>query len=102
VGDTADGYPGLDGIGLKTAASLVMRYGPLESFPPDVLGERLTQALLFKNLATLREDAPLFEDVDSLRWHGPTPAFAEWVAKTGDQRLLARAAKAYEKSLTRT
>ncbi len=102
VGDTADGYPGLDGIGLKTAASLVMRYGPLESFPPDVLGERLTQALLFKNLATLREDAPLFEDVDSLRWHGPTPAFAEWVAKTEDQRLLARAAKAYEKSLTRT
>jgi 5'-3' exonuclease len=102
VGDTADGYPGLDGIGLKTAASLVVRYGPLESFPPDVLGERITQALLFKNLATLREDAPLFEDVDSLRWRGPTPAFAEWVAKTGDQRLLARAAKAYEKSLTRT
>lgn len=97
VGDTADGYPGLDGIGAKTAASLVSRYGPLESFPPESLGERRDAALLFKKLATLRTDAPLFDDVDALRWRGPTASFAAWVAKSGDQKLVARAAKAFEK-----
>jgi len=97
VGDTADGYPGLDGIGAKTAASLVTRYGPLENFPPDSLGERRDAALLFKKLATLRTDARLFENVDALQWRGPTPAFATWVAKVGDQKLLPRAMKAFDK-----
>jgi 5'-3' exonuclease len=97
VGDTADGYPGLDGIGAKTAASLVTRYGPLENFPPDSLGARRDAALLFKKLATLRTDARLFENVDALRWRGLTPAFATWVAKVGDQKLLPRAAKAFDK-----
>ena len=94
VGDTADGYPGIDGIGKTGAARLVNRYGALEDFPPEVLGERREQALLFKKLATLRTDAKLFGNVDELRWNGPTAAFPEWTARLGDERLLARAAKA--------
>jgi 5'-3' exonuclease len=101
VGDTADGYPGLDGIGAKTAASLVTRYGPLEKFPPDSLGARRDAALLFKTLATLRTDARLFENVDALHWRGPTPAFSAWAAKIGDQKLLPRATKAFEKVAAR-
>jgi 5'-3' exonuclease len=94
VGDAADGYPGIAGIGKKTAASLVSRYGAIESFPPNVLQEQREQALLFKNLATLRTDAPLFGNVDELRWRGPTDEFAACVAKLGDARLLARTARA--------
>src|SRR5437867_8255044 len=59
VGDTADGYPGIDGIGRVGAARLVTKYGRIESFPPAVLGDRLELALLFKELATLRTDEPL-------------------------------------------
>jgi 5'-3' exonuclease len=92
VGDAADGYPGIEGIGAVTAARLVGRYGALEDFPPEILnGERRTLALLFKDLATLRTDAPLFADVDQLRWHGPTDAFAAWAERIGDARLLPRA-----------
>ena len=90
VGDSADGYPGIAGIGTKTAAQLVNRYGRIEDFPPDVLGTNIEVALLFKNLATLRTDAPLFSDVDQLRWTGATPAFAEWAERLGDPKLLAR------------
>jgi 5'-3' exonuclease len=97
VGDVADGYPGLDGIGEVTAARLVNRYGALEDFPPEVLGERRAQALLFKNLATLRTDAALFGDVDELRWRGPADAFGEWVERLGDQRLQARGVSAAQK-----
>jgi 5'-3' exonuclease len=68
VGDAADGYPGIPGIGAKTAARLIQRHGPIEHFPPDVLGENREAALLFKQLATLRTDAPLFTDVDDLHW----------------------------------
>src|SRR5688572_6400443 len=60
VGDAADGYPGIGGIGAVTAAQLLNRHGPIEGFAPEVLGERRGQALLFKNLATLRADAPLY------------------------------------------
>jgi 5'-3' exonuclease len=94
VGDTADGYPGIQGIGAKTAANLINRYGPLESFPPEVLANRLADALLFKKLATLRTDAPLFDDVAALRWRGPTKAFAACAHQLGDERLIARADKA--------
>jgi 5'-3' exonuclease len=94
VGDTADGYPGLDGIGEVTAARLVNRYGALEDFPPEVLGERRGQALLFKNLATLRTDAALFGDVDELRWRGQTDAFAALAGELGDARLLDRCLRA--------
>jgi 5'-3' exonuclease len=90
VGDTADGYPGIAGIGTKTAAQLVNRYGRIEDFPPDVLGPNKEAALLFKNLATLRTDAPLFSDVNQLRWSGATPAFAPWAERLGDPKLLGR------------
>jgi 5'-3' exonuclease len=90
VGDTADGYPGIAGIGTKTAASLVNRYGTIEAFPPDVLGPNRETALLFKTLATLRTDAPLFTDVEQLRWTRATPSFPAVAEKLGEPRLLAR------------
>jgi 5'-3' exonuclease len=94
VGDAADGYPGLAGIGRTTAARLIDRYGALEDFPPTVLGERRDLALLFKNLATLRTDAQLFTDVDELKWRGPTEAFSAYAERFGDARVLARSLKA--------
>src|SRR5499427_6634357 len=71
VGDAADGYPGIPRIGPKTAASLLSRYGPLEAFPENSGIDRAS-ALLFKRLATLVTDAPLFDDVETLRWRGAT------------------------------
>jgi 5'-3' exonuclease len=94
VGDSADGYPGLSGIGRVSAARLITKYGALEQFPPAVLGERRALALLFKQLATLRTDAPLFADVDELRWRGPTAQFPATTARLGDCRLLTRGRKA--------
>jgi 5'-3' exonuclease len=94
VGDAADGYPGIEGIGEVGAARLVSRYGAIEDFPAAVLdGERRARALLFKRLATLRTDAALFDDVDQLRWRGPTDAFAECAKELGDERLVTRADK---------
>ncbi len=90
VGDAADGYPGIPGIGSKTAALYLNRYGPIESFPQDALREHRDLALLFKDLATLRADAPLFRTVDELRWRGPTPAFAAYTERLKDARLLQR------------
>ena len=94
VGDPQDGYPGITGIGRSTAARLLNRYGPIEDFPPNVLGDQRDRALLFKNLATLRTDAPLFRDVDELEWRGPTGTFAAWTEALGDARLLERSLKA--------
>jgi len=91
VGDAADGYPGLPGWGAKSSAAVLAKFGHLESIPADsgdwhvnaanasalaqtLLRER-DDALLFRTLATLRTDIPLFDDVDKLRWGGPTPAF---------------------------
>ncbi|HEX9275127.1 MAG TPA: 5'-3' exonuclease H3TH domain-containing protein [Casimicrobiaceae bacterium] len=91
VGDAADGYPGISGIGSVTAAQLLNRFGAIEDFPPALLGERRDLALLFKNLATLRTDAPLFRDADELRWRGPTSAFAPWTQRMEAPRLLERA-----------
>ncbi len=99
VGDPQDGYPGIPGIGKSTAARLLGQYGPIESFPAAVLGERREQALLFKDLATLRTDAPLFGDVEELRWGGPTDAFAGWAERIGDARLPARCNAAARDSL---
>jgi 5'-3' exonuclease len=93
VGDSADGYPGLSGIGRVTAARLIGKYGAIEDFPPAVLGEHRDLALLFKQLATLRTDAHLFDDVDELRWQGPTAGFAATATRLGDPRLLARVEK---------
>jgi 5'-3' exonuclease len=94
VGDSADGYPGIAGIGRVTAARLITRHGAIEDFPPEVLGEQRDLALLFKDLATLRCDAPLFGDVDELRWRGPTGSFAALAPRLGGERLLARAQRA--------
>ena len=94
VGDAQDGYPGIKGIGARTAATLLNRYGPVESFPPGTLGAEHEHAILFKTLATLRTDAALFTDVDDLKWNGPTPAFADWAARIDPKRLMDRVSKA--------
>jgi 5'-3' exonuclease len=94
VGDAADGYPGIGGIGGKTAAQLLNNYGPIENFPAHILGGQRKLALLFKKLATLRTDALLFKKVESLRWRGPTAAFAEWAERMEAPRLLERCEKA--------
>jgi 5'-3' exonuclease len=94
VGDPQDGYPGIPGIGRVTAARLLNQYGPIEAFPPSVLGGEQGRALLFKTLATLRTDAPVFQDVDELRWRGPTAGFAACAEWMGDGRLLDRCLKA--------
>jgi len=99
VGDAQDGYPGISGIGAVTAARLLNRHGPIEQFPAEVLGEERAQALLFKRLATLRTDAPLFRSVDELRWRGPSEAFSSWVDRIDDPRLLERARKAVDLSV---
>src|SRR5213082_2853653 len=94
VGDAADGYPGIGGIGPVTAAQLLNRHGTIESFPPALLGNRRELALLFKDLATLRSDAPLFSSVDALRWRGPTDAFVTWAERMQAPRLVERSARA--------
>jgi 5'-3' exonuclease len=94
VGDAADGYPGIAGIGAVGAARLLNRYGAIEKFPANVLGERRTLALLFKTLATLKTDAPLFHNVDELRWRGPTHDFASWAERMEAPRLVDRVLKA--------
>ncbi|MCZ7662502.1 MAG: flap endonuclease [Thermoleophilia bacterium] len=90
VGDAADGYPGIRGIGPKTAAGLLNRHGPIEAFPSDALGEQRGLALLFKDLATLRADEQLFSDVDELEWRGPTAGLEAWAERIGDPGLEER------------
>jgi 5'-3' exonuclease len=97
VGDAADGYPGLKGWGAKSSASVLAKFAHLESIPADcrewrvnvanasALAATLTRererALLFRTLATLRNDIPLFDDVDELRWSGPKPTFTDLGAR---------------------
>src|SRR6266498_2516949 len=91
VGDAADGYPGIAGYGPRTAAQLINRYGRLEDFPIEILKEdNLASSLLFKKLATLIIDAPLFDDVEALRWKGATASFQAVCEKIGDERLATR------------
>ena len=91
VGDSADGYPGIPGIGKTGAARLLNEYGPIEDFPKTLLVGQRKKALLFKRLATLRADALLFRKVDEIQWKGPTPAFARLTKKMNEPRLLERA-----------
>lgn len=91
VGDSADGYPGISGIGKTGAARLLNQYGPIEAFPKELLMGQRKHAMLFKRLATLRTDAVLFSNVDQLRWRGPTSDFTELTTKMGEPGLLARA-----------
>ena len=93
VGDAADGYPGVPKIGAKTAAKLITRYGAINQFPPHVLGDQMELALLFKKLATLRTNAPLFTDVEALHWRGATEAFAGAAEQIGAPGLITRIAK---------
>jgi 5'-3' exonuclease len=102
VGDVADGYPGIAGIGAVGAARLLNRHGPIESFPDAVLGARRDEALLFKRLATLRTDARLFRRASALRWRGPTAAFASWAERANAPRLLERARAAQTHLLGKT
>jgi 5'-3' exonuclease len=92
VGDAADGYPGIAGIGAVSAARLLNTHGRIEDFPAEVLGDKRELALLFKRLATLRTDAPLFRNIDELCWSGPTETFAGWTERMKEPRLLPRAA----------
>ena len=97
VGDAADGYPGLEGWGAKSTAAVLSRFGVLEQIPDDwrtwranvvspatlsrVLVRDRARAVLFRTLATLRTDVPLFDDVEQLRWTGPTASFAPLAAR---------------------
>jgi 5'-3' exonuclease len=97
VGDNSDGFPGLKGWGAKSAAAVLAKYGHLEAIPSDwtewhvnatrpaalaaTLERDRDQAMLFRDLATLRTDIDLFENVDELRWNGPTPAFSALAAR---------------------
>jgi len=97
VGDASDGYPGLPGWGAKSSAAVLAKFAHLESIPADwrewrvnaasagaladTLSRERDRAMLFRTLATLRTDIPLFDDVDQLRWSGPTPAFAALSAR---------------------
>ena len=94
VGDSADGYPGIRGIGPVTAARLLNQHGAIDAFPPDVLKDHRGDALLFKQLATLKSDAPLFENVDELAWRGPTAGFPSWAQKLGAPQLATRVDRA--------
>jgi 5'-3' exonuclease len=94
VGDAADGYPGMPRIGKTSAARLLGAHGKIENFPPDVLGERRDLALLFKKLATLRNDAQLFDTVESLRYRGPTQRFGAMSERLGKPGLLERSRNA--------
>src|SRR6478735_2768689 len=97
VGDSDDGYPGLTGWGAKSAAAVLAKFEHLENIPADwrswgvncarpgalsvTLEKDRELALLFRDLATLRTNIPVFDSVDQLEWHGPTPAFQGWKAR---------------------
>jgi 5'-3' exonuclease len=94
VGDAADGYPGIPRIGAKSAARLIAQHGAIENFPTSVLtDENRELALLFKTLATLRTDAPLFDDFEELRWRGPSPELGKIAETMGQPRLVKRVEK---------
>jgi 5'-3' exonuclease len=109
VGDSADGYPGLSGWGAKAAATVLSQYPRLEDIPKDwqawhpsirrarPLSESLfpnwDDALLFRTLATLRLDVPVFDSVEDLRWKGPRSTFADYCRRMNSPELLSRATK---------
>ena len=81
VGDSSDGYPGVRGWGPKTAVSLLTAYGSIENVPPERFGEQRELAFLFRQLARLRTDIPLFDSVDALEWQGVSSEFAALAAR---------------------
>lgn len=106
VGDAADGYPGLPGWGAKSSAAVLSKFGHIESIPdnPDAwhvnaanagslaatLSRERDRALLFRSLATLRTDIPLFDDVDELRWNGPKESFTAVAARLDSAKVQAK------------
>lgn len=107
VGDSADGYPGLPGFGAKTSARLINQHGPIEDFPASLLSDTNRElALLFKNLATLRTDAPLesptinriTKKVADLAWHGQHEEFSSIAQKIDSPRLVTRLDKLWSSS----
>jgi len=110
VGDSADGYPGLPGWGPKAAALTFSRYPHFENIPRDwhkwdssirgaqrlagVLFEQWDNAVLYRTLATLKLDVPVFDSVDELRWKGPKAGFEQYCARMRYEGLPARAAAA--------
>jgi 5'-3' exonuclease len=106
VGDSADGFPGIPGWGAKSTATVLGHYRHLESIPPDAsdwevevrgaarlasaLSEGWEDALLFRDLATLRDEPAPFASVEEIRWRGPRPEFAEWTARLGVPALINR------------
>jgi 5'-3' exonuclease len=110
VGDTADGFPGVVGWGEKGAAQVLSRYGHLENVPRDwrtwdpgirnaqrlakSLFESWDDAMLFRVLATLRTEVPVFETVDELRWDGPRAEFERRCVEMGSAELFGRAMSA--------
>ena len=107
VGDDADGIPGIQRWGARSAATVLARYGRIEAIPDDAarwdvavrgapalaesLRERRGEAALYRVLATLRTDVPLDESLEDLRWRGPNPALASFCGEIGDEELPARA-----------
>ena len=94
VGDAADGYPGIPGIGAKTAAQLLNRHGPIESFPPHVLGDRSRSRVALQEARDAAHRCAALQDVETLHWRGATPAFAAWAERMEAPRLLERCEKA--------
>ena len=94
VGDAADGYPGIKGIGRMSAARMLNAYGPIEEFPDEALGKRRKEALLFKQLATLRTDAETYANFEALHWRGPTQSFATFANRILEPMLLERSIRA--------
>jgi len=113
VGDAADGFPGIPGWGEKASGALLGRYEHLEQIPSSpstwdvpvrgaarlstALEENRPRALLFRTLATLRTDVPVFRDLDELRWRGPTPPFEAWAQRLGMPGLWERARRVTRK-----
>jgi 5'-3' exonuclease len=97
VGDASDGYPGLPGWGAKSTAAVLAKFKHLEAIPDDwrewrvnatsaptlakTFQDQRQNAFLFRTLATLRTDIPVFDAIEDLRWKGPTPLFAEMAAR---------------------
>ncbi len=114
VGDSADGFPGVSGWGQKAAAQVLSQYAHLEEIPKDWrawhgsirrargLAEALfgawNDALLFRTLATLRLDVPVFDTIEDLRWKGTRPGFEEFCGRLGAPELLRRATAARKKT----
>ena len=109
VGDAADGFPGIAGWGAKSAATVLARHAHLENIPPDpaqlglagargiklaaTFHKQREAALLFRRLATLRDDVPIKESIADLEWHGAQPQLRQLCTDLGEKTLAERVAR---------